>query len=297
MDGSFIQHLMEFSYLRLALAASVLASIACGVAGGYVVARRRSYLVGAMSHALLGGVGLARYLQVVHGWTWFTPMLGALLAAVLAATVISILTTRGRMREDAILSAVWTLGVAAGVSFIAATPGYAEDLNSYLFGNILLVSVSDLWMMAVMDAVILLTAWLLHTRFVALCFHEEGLLLRGVGVAWVSWVLHVLIGMTVVVLTQVVGVVLALALLVLPSATGALFARRLPAVMLAGVVLSLLFCVGGLVISYGPGWPTGATIVELAVGGYVLLYVAHGAFARLRRGNNRSLIDTRGSDE
>ena len=288
MGGLFFQHLAEFSYLRLALAASVLASIACGVTGGYVVARRRSYLVGAMSHALLGGVGLARYLQVVHGVAWFTPMVGALLAAVLAATVISVMTVGGRMREDTILSAVWTLGVAAGVSFIAATPGYAEDLNSYLFGNILLVSVSDLWMMAVLDVVILLTAWLLHARFVALCFHEEGLLLRGVGVAWVSWVLHVLIGMTVVLLTQVVGVVLVLALLVLPSAAGALFARRLPGVMIAGVVLSILFCVGGLVVSYGPGWPVGATIVELAVGGYVLLYVAHGAFVRRRRGKGAS---------
>ncbi|MDD4099403.1 MAG: metal ABC transporter permease [Lentisphaeria bacterium] len=282
--GLFIQDLAEFSYLRLALAASVLASVACGVTGGYVVARRRSYLVGAMSHALIGGVGLARYLQVVHGVDWFTPMVGALVAAVLAATLVSLMTLDGRMREDTILSAVWTLGVAAGVSFMAATPGYAEDLNSYLFGNILLVSVSDLWMMAVLDGVILAVAWLLHGRFVALCFHEEGLQLRGINVAWVSWILHVLIGMTVVLLTQVVGVVLVLALLVLPSASGALFARRLPGVMLIGVGLSLVFCVGGLAVSYGPGWPVGATIVELAVGGYVFLYGVHAVVGRLRRG-------------
>ena len=266
----FFQDFIEFDYLKRSFLAILLASIACGVVGGYVVARRQSYLIGAVSHSLLGGIGLARYLQIAHGLSWFSTILGALLAAVLSAIAISTLTLKNRMRQDTVLSAIWTLGVAVGVSFIAITPGYSEDLTSYLFGSILLVSKGDIAVMTAMTAAIAVTVFLFRNRFLTLCFNEETLALRGVSAAWTSFILHLLIALTVVLLAQVVGIVLVLVLLVIPVATATQFAKRISLVMLWGAVFCLLTCTGGLVASYEADWPVGATIVELAVAVYLL---------------------------
>ena len=266
----FLQDFIEFDYLKRSLLAILLASIASGIVGGYVVARRQSYLIGAVSHSLLGGIGLARYLQIAHGLSWFSTILGALFAAVLSAIAISTLTLKNRMRQDTVLSAIWTLGVAVGVSFIAITPGYSEDLTSYLFGSILLVSKADIAVMAVMTIAIVVTVLLFRNRFLTLCFNEETLALRGVSAAWTSFVLHLLIALTVVLLAQVVGIVLVLVLLVIPAATAAQFAKRISQVMLWGAIFCLLTCTGGLVASYEADWPVGATIVELAVAAYLV---------------------------
>ncbi|MBR5077611.1 MAG: metal ABC transporter permease [Victivallales bacterium] len=266
----FLQDFIEFDYLKRSLLAILLASIASGIVGGYVVARRQSYLIGAVSHSLLGGIGLARYLQIAHGLSWFSTILGALFAAVLSAIAISTLTLKNRMRQDTVLSAIWTLGVAIGVSFIAITPGYSEDLTSYLFGSILLVSKADIAVMAVMTIAIVVTVLLFRNRFLTLCFNEETLALRGVSAAWTSFVLHLLIALTVVLLAQVVGIVLVLVLLVIPAATTAQFAKRISQVMLWGAIFCLLTCTGGLVASYEADWPVGATIVELAVAAYLV---------------------------
>ena len=266
----FLQDFIEFDYLKRSLLAILLASIASGIVGGYVVARRQSYLIGAVSHSLLGGIGLARYLPIAHGLTWFSTILGALFAAILSAIAISTLTLKNRMRQDTVLSAIWTLGVAVGVSFIAITPGYSEDLTSYLFGSILLVSKMDIAVMAAMTAAIAVTVLLFRNRFLTLCFNEETLALRGVSAAWTSFMLHLLIALTVVLLAQVVGIVLVLVLLVIPAATAAQFAKRISHVMLWGAVFCLLTCTGGLVASYEADWPVGATIVELAVAAYLV---------------------------
>ena len=266
----FLQDFIEFDYLKRSLLAILLASIASGIVGGYVVARRQSYLIGAVSHSLLGGIGLARYLQIAHGLTWFSTILGALFAAILSAIAISTLTLKNRMRQDTVLSAIWTLGVAVGVSFIAITPGYSEDLTSYLFGSILLVSKGDIAVMTAMTAAIAVTVFLFRNRFLTLCFNEETLALRGVSAAWTSFMLHLLIALTVVLLAQVVGIVLVLVLLVIPAATAAQFAKRISHVMLWGAVFCLLTCTGGLVASYEADWPVGATIVELAVAAYLV---------------------------
>jgi zinc transport system permease protein len=258
------------SLLRLTVLAVVLASVACGVMGSYVVARRCSYMVGAVSHSLLGGIGLALLCQRRLGMDWFTPLWGALLAALLAAVLISVFSLRGQRREDTMLSAIWALGMALGLSCIFAMPGYPVNLNSYLFGNILLVTPQDLKIMAVLDVIILVLVWLFHTRFLCLCFHEEGLRLRGVNADLFLLLLNLLLALTVVMLAQIAGVILCLALMILPSATAAIFCHRLPAIMLLGGIFCLLSSLAGLMLSYAFNLPTGATIVEISGGIYLL---------------------------
>ena len=138
--SEFLEALRTTPLIQRALLTGLLASIACGVVGTYVVVRRITYVAGGIAHCILGGLGAAVYLRKVHAWAWLDPLYGAVAAALLAAVVIGIVTLRLKQREDTIISALWAIGMAAGVLFIWATPGYKEHLMSYLFGNIAIVS-------------------------------------------------------------------------------------------------------------------------------------------------------------
>jgi zinc transport system permease protein len=276
---SFLADLARHAFLQNAVLAGALAAVAAGTVGSLVVVRRTTYLAGAISHCVLAGLGLARYLQRVHGWAWFTPTLGAVAAALAAAGVIAWLTVRQRQRTDTALSIVWAVGMALGVSFLAATPGYQDDLMSYLFGSLLLVSPGELLVMAALDLVLLAVLGLCFNRLLAVAFHAGQARLRGVRVGLYETLFLVLTALTVVLLVKVAGIVLALALLTLPAATAGLWARRLPAMMVLAGVIGLLATVGGLALSYGPDWPPGATIVELSAAAYL----AAAGIARWRR--------------
>ncbi len=268
--NAFLHDLLAGNPLLLrSLAAMALAAVACGIAGTYVVLRRESYAVGAVSHSLLGGIGAALFCAAKWHLAWLTPWMGALAAALAAPLLLTWGTVRLRMRPDTVLSAVWALGMAVGLSFIAAMPGYQPDLNSYLFGSILMVAPADLAVIAALDLVIVAGALCWHKRFVALAFHPELLELRGLSVPATQLALQLLTAMTVVILSQMVGIVLCIALLILPAAAAAALSRRIGAIMLGGALLCLLCCLLGVALSYERlpgGWllSPSATIVELA---------------------------------
>jgi len=275
---TFFKDLVSYPFLVNAVLASVLASVAAGLVGSLVVVRRSTYLAGAVSHSILAGLGLARLLQRRFGFDGLPPMGGAVLVAIGVALLLARLTSRGKHRSDTVLSAVWTGGMALGVSFVAATPGYQDDLMSYLFGSILLITGGDLAWMAGMDVLILGVMALCYNRFLAIAFNEELARLRGVNTALYETVYHVLTALTVVLLVRVAGIVLAIALLTLPAAAAGLLTRRLDRMMALAVALGIGVSLLGLAVSYAPGWPPGATIVE----GAVLVYLAAACFARQR---------------
>ena len=278
----FWKHLLKHTFLQYALLGGLLASVACGIVGSFVVVRRTTYVAGAIAHCVLGGMGAARYLQRVHGVEWMTPLFGATAGAVIAALIIAAFTVSGRQREDTVLSAVWAVGMAVGISFIMATPGYYEDLMSYLFGNILMVGVSDLQHMAVLDTVIILLMILFYDKFLIISFQPQLARLRGIPVRAYHTLLLVLIALTVVLLTQVVGLVMVIALLTLPAATVLHFAKRLWVAMLVATILSFLFTVSGIALSYGPELPAGATVIEVAGATYLLAVAGKWIWRKIR---------------
>jgi zinc transport system permease protein len=178
----FFRAVAQNAFLTNAVVTGVLASVACGMVGTWVVTRRISYLAGSISHCVLGGLGWARYMAVVHSWTWLAPAHGALLAATIAALVIGWVSLRSREREDTVIGAIWAIGMALGVIFIALTPGYNEDIMSYLFGNILMTGAEDMYAILALDAVILLVCLLFYNKLTAVCFDEEFARIRGVNV-------------------------------------------------------------------------------------------------------------------
>jgi len=251
--------------------------------GSLVVVRRETYMAGAIAHTVLAGLGAARWLQVVHQQAWADPMLGATVAAVVAAVTIGVVSLTVQERQDTVIGALWAVGMAVGILFISQTPGYNQDLMGYLFGDILLVRRLDLWMMAILDVVVVGAVVLLFPQLQAICFDEEFARLRGVAVRRNTLLLHVLTALTVVLLVRVVGIILVIALLTLPAAVAGHLRATLRGMMSLGVLLSVAFTTAGLAISYGPDLPAGATTIAVA-GTVYLATVAGRAFLRRRRG-------------
>jgi zinc transport system permease protein len=260
----FIDAVFTYGFMQRALLAGLLASIACGVIGTYVVTRRISYIAGSIAHCVLGGIGAARYLQTVHNWQSFHPLHGAIVAALLAAVTIGFVSLKARQREDTVIGALWAAGMAVGILFIARTPGYNEDLMSYLFGNILMVGPRDLWLIGILDAVVIIVGLLLYKPLLAVCFDEEFARARGLPADMLYILLLCLTALAVVLLVQVVGIILVIALLTLPAAVSGFFSRSLWQMMIFSTVLSLVFTVAGLGLSYSPNLPPGATIILVA---------------------------------
>jgi zinc transport system permease protein len=275
----FINAVGNYTFLQYALLTGILASIACGIVGSYVVTRRISYVAGAVSHFVLGGMGAAKYLNVVHGWKILQPIHGAIIAALMAAVIIGLVSMRAKEREDTVIGALWAIGMALGILFISQTPGYNEDLMSYLFGNILMVTPQDLWLIAGLDLVVVAFGILFYNKLLAVCFDEEFTRLRGVNVELYYLLLLCLTALTVVLLVTVVGIVMVIALITLPAAVAGHFTNTLGRMMLVATVFSILFTTFGLALSYGPNLPAGATIIVLAGAGYLLVNL----FARLLR--------------
>ncbi|MFA7382443.1 MAG: metal ABC transporter permease [Desulfurivibrionaceae bacterium] len=259
-------------FLRYAFFSGILASIAFGVIGTYVVARRITYIAGAISHCVLAGIGAGLYLQHALGITWFGPLAGAIVAALAAAIIIGLVSLHANQREDTVIGALWSIGMAVGLLFIAKTPGYLEPM-SYLFGNILLISEADLWLVLVLDALVLGVTALFYRQFQAVCFDEEYARLRGLRTDIYYLLLLCLTALTVVLLVRVVGIVMVIALLTLPAAVAGSFARGLGQMMLLAILCSMAFIGSGLALSYSRDLPSGPTIIVLAGLVYLLVLV------------------------
>ncbi len=279
----FLTDLHQFRFLQYALLAGIMASVACGIIGSYVTVRRLTYIAGAIAHCTLGGMGAARYLQQQYGLAFLTPLTGATIAALVAALVISFLQGHSAMRQDTVLSAVWSVGMGIGILFISKTSGYNEDLMSYLFGDILMVSGRDLLLIGLLDLVLLLMVTLFYNRLLAISFDEEFARISGIAVDRCNTIFLCLVALTVVLLVQVVGIILVVALLALPAAAAGRLTTRLPAMMLASTLFCLLATSGGLALSYQPDLPAGATIIMLAAALYILV----GIFWKLRNIHRR----------
>jgi zinc transport system permease protein len=269
--AEFLEALLdpEIPLVRYALVAGLLASVAFGIVGCYVVTRRISYIAAAVSHCVLGGIGAGLYLQTVVGLAWCDPLYGAIAAALLSAVAIGLISLYARQREDTVISAVWTIGMAVGLLFLYKTPGYNEPMV-YLFGNILYLTEHDLWLIAALDLLIVVLALGFYNKFLAICFDEEFARLRGVRAELLYVLLLCLTALCVVLMVRVVGIVMVIALLTLPAAVAGQLTRQLWQMMLVAVLMCMLFVTAGIALSFVLDLPTGPVIVSLAALGYLL---------------------------
>lgn len=250
-------------FVRNALLAGLLSSVLFGTLGAVVTVRRIAGLAGAVSHAVLGGIGLALFLSVNKIIPGFPPMVGALIFAAAASLIMGIVSLKAKQREDTVINAIWAIGMSIGVLFIAKTPGYVDPM-SYLFGNILLISGRDLLMLGILDVLVVLLAWRFYRQIEASAFDEEFAKARGIPTDAVFLAILAIVSVGVVLLQTFVGLVMVIAMLTLPAGTAAYRAKSLAGMMVLGTLLSVLFTVVGLVASWALDLPAGALVVVVA---------------------------------
>ncbi len=268
----FIAALLDpnIPFFRYAVITGLLSSIPFGIIGTYVVVRRISYIAGAISHSVLGGIGAGLYMEKALGVTWFGPLHGAIAVALLAAVILTLVSLTAKQREDSVIGALWAAGMAAGLLFIAKTPGY-NDPMSYLFGNILMITKNDIFLIIALDAVVVTLVFFLYNQLLALCFDEEYASLRGISTHWLYLLLLCLTALTIVLLVRIVGIVMVIALLTLPAAIAGNFAKNIKTMMILSILFCSMFIVVGLGASFTHDLPSGPVIIGIAATCYLFI--------------------------
>jgi ABC-type Mn2+/Zn2+ transport system permease subunit len=256
---------LSYAFMQRGLAAALIVGVLCSVIGCYVVLRGMAFLGDALAHAILPGVAIAYLLQG-------SLITGALIAAVVVALLIGVFTRQGAMREDTAIGILFAAALSLGVALISSIRSYAVDLSHILFGNMLGIADSDLWLAAGLGVVILAGVLLLYKPFLVISFDP-------VLAATLRWpadllrsVMLILIALTIVVSLQTVGVGLVSALLVIPAATAYLLTRRLPAMMLVAALVGAFSSLAGLYLSYYANIASGAAVVLVATGFFLMAF-------------------------
>lgn len=261
--------IFQYQFMQRALIAAVLVSIACGVVGSYVVIKRIVSLSGAISHAAFGGVGLGYFLGV-------NPVLAAIPFSIISAMAIGGVRQITNISEDTGIGILWSVGMAIGVIFINLTPGYAPDLFSYLFGSILTVNNTDLYIMLILDLIIIATVYLFRREFLAVSFDEDFSKIVGLHSLLIYMLLLALVALSVVVLIKVVGVILLIALFTIPAAISKQYTYNLRKLMILATFVGIILTSVGLILSYIFNLASGATIVMVLAAAFVISYYIQG---------------------
>ncbi len=257
---------LQLVFFQNAVLGGVMAGVSCGIVGTLVVVNRLVFLSGGMAHTAYGGIGLAFFLGLPY-------MAGTLGFTVAAAVIVAVMTLKARHRSDTVIGVVWAVGMALGVILIDMTPGYHVDLMGYLFGSILTVSRAELLQMGVMGVVVLALVGFYYTDFLAMSYDPEFARLRGVPVTALYILLLCMVALSVVMIIRVVGLILVMALLTIPPAIAEKYVRSLWMMMFVSAVLSCLFILTGLGLSYALNLTSGATIIMVSAAGFLFSVV------------------------
>jgi len=256
---------LQFDFMQNALLAGLLASIICGIMGTLVVVNRIVLLSGGIAHAAFGGIGLAFF----FGWHY---MVGTIGFSIAAALVMASITLKARHRADTIIGVIWAVGMASGIILLDLTPGYNVDLMSYLFGSILTVPNSDLWLMLGVGVATLGIVVYFYNDYLALSYDEEFARIRGVRVKPLYFLMIVMLAVGIVMIIQVVGLILVIALLTIPPFIAEKYSKSLIQMMVLSSLLSAVFTVTGLWLSYTLNLTSGASIILVAGFGFLVSF-------------------------
>lgn len=272
VDWAVIVHMPLIQNMFLVAA---IACLLCGVVGTFVVVKRMVFAAGGIAHTSFGGVGLAYYLMSVFAVSWFTPIIGAVLFAVASALIMSIPSISKKIREDSVIGVLWSVGMALGVIFMSLVDRSVvmpRSFESILFGDILLVGIGEIKIIAVLTIVSLALIVLLFRDLQALTFDETHARLSGINVTALNMFLYILIALTCVVAMNVVGIVMVIALVAIPAAMANMFSDGLKKMMIISVILSEIMTFFGLILAIGLNLPPGA-IVSVVMGAMFILAI------------------------
>lgn len=251
----FFSDLFQYGYLSNAFIACILSGITCGIIGTYVVCRRMVFLAGGITHASFGGLGIAFFFGA-------NPIGGAMMFAIVSALGIEWAGNRGRIREDSAIGIIWSVGMAIGALFMNLRPGYTSgDLSAFLFGSIVTVTRNDVFALAGLTCLVLAGAllWLRPVMYVA--FDREFAHSRGIPTRTISYLMAVMVAITIVLSIRIMGIVLLISLLTMPVVIVNTFSRSYRTLAFAAPIVAVTGNIAGLVASYEYEVPPGAAII------------------------------------
>ena len=250
--------LLYYAFFRNALIGSVFTCVSCGIVGTYIVSRRLVFISGGITHASFGGLGLGFYLGV-------SPILSALLFSIASAFGVEWLSKRQDVREDSAIAAFWALGMALGVICIFLTPGYSPNISTYLFGNILTITLSDIGFAGALAILLSILFFLFFKLILYTAFDSEFAKTQGVKVALIEHLMMLAIAVTIVSSIRLIGIMLLMSLLTVPQMTANLFTSRMKKIILYSIGLGIAGCFSGLFLSYYLNVPSGAAIIFVQI--------------------------------
>ncbi|MDE5842970.1 MAG: metal ABC transporter permease [Muribaculaceae bacterium] len=245
------------TFMLNAMTGVILISIASAMIGTYIVTRRMVFISGGITHACFGGLGLGYYL----GWS---PMAMAAVFAVGGALGVDRLSRAGARRDSAI-AVIWALGMALGILFIFMTDGYVPELNTFLFGNVLTITQTDLWIFGIYDVALLLFYLIFFPLIVTVSFDPDFARTRHLPAETITFIMTVFTGVAIVLTIRMIGIMLLMSLVSLPQLISERFTRRYLPLMLLSTCMSLSGCIGGLWLAWMLNVPASAAIVILLV--------------------------------
>lgn len=246
--------LFSYGFINNAILATLIGSISCGLIGTYIVTKRLVFITGGITHASFGGLGLAYFLG-------FPPILGAAIFGSGAALGVQYISSKRKIRVDSAIAMTWSFGMAVGIIFIFLTPGYAPNLMSYLFGSILTVSSTDLWLMVSLMIVIVAVFSIFYKPILFISFDEEFAQSQGIPVRLFNNILIILVALTSVLYIRVAGIILVLSLLTVPQNLAMLVTKQYKWIMILSVAFGWLGSLAGLALAYWVDIPSGSAII------------------------------------
>ncbi|MFN2290063.1 MAG: metal ABC transporter permease [Anaerolineae bacterium] len=257
---------LRYPFMVRGLLASLMVGTLCAVVGTYVVLRGMAFFGDALAHAILPGVAIAYLLGANIFW-------GALLMGLITALGIGYVSRRGQVKEDTAIGVIFAASLALGVALLSTVQNYSVDLTHILFGDVLGVSTSDLWLTAGLGLLVLLAVVLLYKELLVISFDPVLAATLRLPLSTLQYLLLVLIALTIVVSLQTVGVALMVAMLVTPAATAYLLTRRLWHMMIVGAAVGVLSSIGGLYLSFYVNIASGSAVVLVATALFIVAFL------------------------
>ena len=271
-----MEHLFSYTFFQHAIIGSLFASILCGLVGTYIVSKRLVFISGGITHASFGGVGLGVYFG-------FSPTLSATLFSILSSCGIQWFSHKKNMREDSAIAIFWTLGMSIGLICSFLTPGFTPELSTFLFGNILSITHTDLVFLGILSLFAIVFFTLFLRPLISTAFDPEFARSQGLPVAWIEYLMISFIALTIVSCLRLVGIMLVISLLTIPQVTANLFTKQFKGIAIWSIPIGFIGCMGGLLLSYYKNIPSGASIIFTSIGLYLICKAISLIFNPLRK--------------
>lgn len=257
---------LQFEFMRNAILSSIIISILCGIIGTLVVVNRLVFMAGGIAHAAYGGVGLAIY-------TGIPPFFGASIFSLITSIVMGVVTIKDKHRADTVIGVLWAIGMAIGIIFADLSSGYNVDLMGYLFGSILSVPRTEIYVAAIFTIMVIAGVYISYKELIAVSYDEEFSFVVGIPVRLLYFLLLIFTSLSVVIAMRMVGLILVIALLSIPPYIAENYTNSLAQMMTLSCLLGIFFTILGLWLSYYLNISPGASIILVSGTGFLISYV------------------------